>query len=63
MGENLVFVRVNNLWNPRIAPRAGEHVFNGGIYRDVAVLVTDPFILPGMEPGLSRLKCRKKVLQ
>lgn len=42
VGENLVFVRVNNLWNPRIAPRAGEHVFNGGIYRDVAVLVTDP---------------------
>ena len=32
-GENLVFVRVNNLWDSRQAPRAGEHVFNGGIYR------------------------------
>lgn len=40
-GENLVFVRVNNLWNPRLAPRAGEHVFNGGIYRDVSLIVTD----------------------
>jgi beta-galactosidase len=41
-GENLVFVRVNNLWDSRQAPRAGEHVFNGGIYRDVSLLVTDP---------------------
>lgn len=40
-GENLLFVRVNNLWNPRLAPRAGEHVFNGGIYRDVSLLVTE----------------------
>lgn len=41
-GDNLIFVRVNNLWNPQIAPRAGEHVFNGGIYRDVSVIVTEP---------------------
>ena len=41
-GDNLIFVRVNNLWNPRIAPRAGEHVFNGGIYRDVSIIVTEP---------------------
>lgn len=40
-GRNLIFVRVNNLWNARIAPRAGEHVFNGGIYRDVSLLVKD----------------------
>ena len=40
-GRNLIFVRVNNLWNARIAPRAGEHVFNGGIYRDVSLLVQD----------------------
>ena len=38
-GANLIFVRVNNLWNPRIAPRGGEHVFNGGIYRDVSLIV------------------------
>lgn len=37
-GENTVFVRVNNLWNPVIAPRAGEHTFNGGIYRDVYLI-------------------------
>ena len=41
-GENQLFVRVNNRWNPRLAPRAGEHVFNGGIYRDVSLLVTEP---------------------
>ena len=41
-GDNLLFVRVNNMWNPRLAPRAGEHVFNGGIYRDVSLLVTEP---------------------
>lgn len=40
-GSNLLFVRLNNLWNPRLAPRAGEHVFNGGIYRDVSLLVTE----------------------
>ncbi|MGB8455737.1 MAG: glycoside hydrolase family 2 TIM barrel-domain containing protein [Anaerocolumna sp.] len=41
-GSNLLFVRLNNNWNPRLAPRAGEHVFNGGIYRDVSLLVTEP---------------------
>ena len=38
-GENLVAVRVNNLWNARLAPRAGEHTFSGGIYRDVSLVV------------------------
>ena len=41
-GDNLIAVRVNNLWNPRLAPRAGEHVFSGGIYRDVRLVITDP---------------------
>jgi hypothetical protein len=41
-GDNLVVVRVNNLWDPRLAPRAGEHVFSGGIYRDVRLVVTAP---------------------
>ncbi|ASA23481.1 glycoside hydrolase family 2 protein [Paenibacillus donghaensis] len=41
-GNNLLFVRLNNLWNPRLAPRAGEHVFNGGLYRDVSLIVTEP---------------------
>ena len=35
-------VRVNNLWNARLAPRAGEHTFSGGIYRDVRLVVTAP---------------------
>ena len=34
-GENLIAVRVNNIWRPDVAPRAGEHVFSGGIYRNV----------------------------
>ncbi len=39
--ENDLVVCVNNLWNGRIAPRrAGEHQFNGGIYRDVRLIVS-----------------------
>ncbi len=41
-GDNLLAVRVNNLWNPELAPRAGEHVFSGGIYRNVHLVVTEP---------------------
>lgn len=41
-GDNLVAVRVNNLWNARLAPRAGEHTFSGGIYRDVHLVVKNP---------------------
>jgi len=41
-GGNVVAVRLNNLWNPQLAPRAGEHVFSGGIYRDVRLVVTEP---------------------
>ncbi len=41
-GDNIVAVRVNNVWNPCLAPRAGEHVFSGGIYRDVRLVVTAP---------------------
>jgi len=41
-GANLVAVRVNNEWNARVAPRAGEHVFSGGIYRNVRLVMTDP---------------------
>ncbi|MEV6544133.1 glycoside hydrolase family 2 TIM barrel-domain containing protein [Streptomyces sp. NPDC051665] len=35
LGANLLAVRVDNTWNPEIAPMAGEHVFSGGLYRDV----------------------------
>jgi beta-galactosidase len=41
-GDNVIAVRVNNIWNPRLAPRAGEHVFSGGIYRDARLVLTDP---------------------
>lgn len=41
-GDNVVAVRLNNNWNPRLAPRAGEHQFCGGIYRDVYLLVANP---------------------
>ena len=41
-GDNVVAIRVNNNWDARLAPRAGEHTFSGGIYRDVRIVVTDP---------------------
>lgn len=41
-GDNVLAVRVNNIWQPDLAPRAGEHVFCGGIYRNLYLLVTDP---------------------
>lgn len=41
-GDNVVAVRVNNIWNPQLAPRAGEHTFSGGIYRDAWLVVTAP---------------------
>ena len=40
-GDNVVAVRVNNIWDGQLAPRAGEHTFSGGIYRDVRIVVTD----------------------
>ncbi len=41
-GNNLVTVRVNNIWRPDLAPRGGEHVFSGGIYRNVRLVRTSP---------------------
>jgi hypothetical protein len=41
-GKNIVAVRVNNEWNAQLAPRAGEHTFSGGIYRDVHLVVKEP---------------------
>ncbi|MDO4172300.1 MAG: glycoside hydrolase family 2 TIM barrel-domain containing protein, partial [Prevotellaceae bacterium] len=37
-GENEISVRVNNLWDAQLAPRGGEHVFSGGIYRNVRLV-------------------------
>lgn len=41
-GNNQLAVRVNNLWQADLAPRAGEHVFSGGIYRNVRLVLTHP---------------------
>lgn len=41
-GENQIAVRVNNLWQPDLAPRGGEHVFSGGIYRNVRLVKKHP---------------------
>lgn len=40
-GRNVIAVRVNNIWKPDVAPRAGDHQFSGGIYRDVWLNITD----------------------
>ena len=41
-GDNVIAVRLDASWNAQVAPRAGEHIFSGGIYRDVYIVVTDP---------------------
>jgi len=41
-GNNVVAVRLDANWNGQVAPRAGEHIFSGGIYRDVYLVITDP---------------------
>jgi Glycosyl hydrolases family 2, TIM barrel domain/Glycosyl hydrolases family 2/Glycosyl hydrolases family 2, sugar binding domain/F5/8 type C domain len=40
--DNLLAIRVDNSWNPQLSPRAGEHIFSGGLYRDVHLLITNP---------------------
>ena len=40
-GANILAVRVSNVWNPEVAPRAGDHLFDGGIYRNVWLCATD----------------------
>lgn len=41
-GKNNIAVRVNNLWRGDVAPRGGEHVFSGGIYRNVRLVKKNP---------------------
>ena len=62
-GANSIAVRVNNKWDPTLAPRAGEHVFSGGLYRDVWLVQTDAVHVPWMgtyvtTPGLTAEKGR-----
>jgi hypothetical protein len=46
IGDNVIAVRVNNLWNGQLNPRSGEHVFSGGIYRDVYLVTTSAVHVP-----------------
>ena len=41
-GDNVLAVRVDGSWCDTVAPRSGEHIFIGGIYRDVFLVITDP---------------------
>lgn len=46
--KNVLSVRVDNFWDAQLPPRAGEHVFSGGLYRDVWWVETgDVFIEKG----------------
>lgn len=45
-GDNTLAVRVDNRWRATLPPRAGEHVFSGGLYRDVRLVVTDALHVP-----------------
>lgn len=39
-GQNHLIVCVDNLWDATLVPRGGEHQFNGGIYRDMQLILT-----------------------
>ena len=39
-GQNHLIVCVDNFWDATLAPRGGEHQFNGGIYRDMQLILT-----------------------
>jgi hypothetical protein len=41
-GANIIAVKVDGTWNAQIAPRGGDHIFIGGIYRNVSMIITDP---------------------
>ncbi len=41
-GDNVVAVRLNNNWNAQIPPLTGDYTFQGGLYRDVNLVVIDP---------------------
>jgi hypothetical protein len=41
-GDNVVAVRLNNTWNAKLPPLTGDHTFQGGLYRNVFVVVEDP---------------------
>ena len=60
VGKNTIAVRVNNLWKPDVAPRAGDHQFSGGIYRDAYLNVTDKLHVDWCGTFISTPKCSKE---
>lgn len=62
-GNNTIALRVNNLWNPELAPRAGEHVFSGGIYRDVTLVITEPLHVTWFGTFVKTPKVSKEIAQ
>lgn len=51
-GKNVLAIRVNNLWKSDVAPRAGEHVFSGGIYRNVRLVYKEPVYIEWYGVGI-----------
>ena len=41
-GDNTIAVRLDATQNTQVAPLSGDHVFIGGIYRNVYLVITDP---------------------
>ena len=41
-GDNVIAVHLDARWTDTVAPTSGEHVFIGGIYRNVSLVITDP---------------------
>jgi beta-galactosidase len=41
-GDNVIAVFLDARWTDTLAPISGEHVFIGGIYRNVTLVITDP---------------------
>lgn len=41
-GDNIIAVRLDARWSDTIAPIGGDHIFIGGIYRNVSLVITDP---------------------
>jgi beta-galactosidase len=41
-GDNVIAVRLDARWTDTITPIGGDHIFIGGIYRNVSLVITDP---------------------
>jgi hypothetical protein len=41
-GDNVVAVHLDARWSDTITPIGGDHIFIGGIYRNVSMVITDP---------------------